>query len=172
MNNVIVKYKNEDVNNNECYNHIQNECMICSDNNNLILLENNFCCCFKYGVFCETCFISWLLNNHKCIICRKNIQGENESIFDIIHVLNIEIYHKILLKLENIYNNELTNVSGIPRDNRVLIRNLYDNNIEGEYNLTINFKNKFNYYLFKCFLFYTIISGIFNLFYLIYYYPL
>ena len=79
--------------------------MTCSDNNNLVLVENNFCSCFKYIVFCETCFISWLLKNHKCVICRKKIKDDNNSIFNIIDILDIEIYHKILLKLENIRDN-------------------------------------------------------------------
>ena len=69
MNKIIVKYKNNNHIDN-CINYNQNQCIICSDKYNLIILENNFCQCFKYVIFCEECFLNWLFNNCKCLICR------------------------------------------------------------------------------------------------------
>ena len=37
MNKVIVKYKNEDIDNDECFNDNQNECLICIDNDKLMI---------------------------------------------------------------------------------------------------------------------------------------
>ena len=169
MNNVIVKYKNEDVNNNECFNSNQNECMTCSDNNNLVLMENNFCSCFKYVVFCETCFILWLLKNHNCIICRKKFEDENRSIFDIFDILNIEIYQKILFKLENIRN--MSPVSRLSRNNIHIIRNLPTNqpnqNVTQEY--ILYFKNGYFYYFFLFLYLYMSFIGTFSTVYYIYY---
>lgn len=153
MNNIIIKYKYEDISEDDCFNDNQNECMTCSDNNNLVLVENNFCSCFKYVVFCETCFISWLLKNHKCFICRKKIKDNNNSIFNIIDILDIEIYHKILLKLENIRDNSsssrtsqniITNISNnIPNQN-------ITNNVSEYY--VLEFKNR------NCYYFYILVS--------------
>ena len=170
MNNVIVKYKNEDINNEECFNNDQNECMTCSDNENLVLMENNYCSCFKYIVFCETCFISWLLKHHKCIICRKKIEDVNRSIFDIFDILDIEIYHKILLKLENIRHN-LSSVSRLARNNRHIIRNIPTNqpnqNITQEY--ILHFKNAYYYYSFIFLYLYMSFIGTFSTIYYIFY---
>ena len=165
MNNVIVKYKNEEINDNECFNNNQNECMTCSDNDNLVLMENNFCPCFKYVVFCESCFISWLLKHHKCIICRKKFEDENRSIFDIFDILNIEIYQKILFKLENM-RSTMSSVSRLQQNNRHIIRNLPTNqpnqNVTPEY--ILYFKNAYYYYSFLVLYLYMSFIGTFTTF--------
>ena len=174
MNNLIIKYKNEDINEDECFNSNQNECMACIDNNNLILINNNFCSCFKYIVFCERCFISWLLNNPKCIICREKFQDENSSIFDIFDILNIKIYKKILLKLEDFGNNHLSS-SRLPHNQNNQNSQNSQNNQNNQNNQNriskyyIDFDNAYAYYSFAFICIYMCFIGTFTTIHYIYY---
>ncbi len=156
MNKIIVKYKNNNHIDN-CINYNQNQCIICSDKYNLIILENNFCQCFKYVIFCEECFLNWLFNNCKCLICRNKFQDENLNKFPVFDIVNINIYNNILLKLE-------ARILNIPTDNRVITRNnIINNSIYSNY--IIDFHNKYFYYSYKI---YIILLFIYSLYICIY----
>ena len=152
MNKITVKYKNNNEINN-CINYDENQCIICSDEENLVILENNFCKCFKHVVFCEECFLNWLFNNCKCLICRNKFQDENLNKFSIFNIIDNNIHYNILLKLEARFIN-------IPNDNRVITRNNIINNSDYS-NYTVDFRNRYLYYSYKTYIMVLLIYSFF-----------
>lgn len=107
---VIVKEYNISNYNNTFLNSTHNECFICySNDNKLILMNNQFCNCFDNVIICEECFIKWLFKNCKCFICRKKFVDDNNNKFNIFRVLINDVYLKILIKMEERHINQFPN---------------------------------------------------------------
>ena len=107
---VIVKEYNISNYNNTFLNSTHNECFICySNDNKLILMNNQFCNCFDNVIICEECFIKWLFKNCKCFICRKKFVDDNNNRFNIFRVLINDVYLKILIKMEERHINQFPN---------------------------------------------------------------
>ena len=94
---------------NKCFlNNSSNECYICYTNDNeLILMNNNFCECFDYVIICEECFIKWFFKNCKCFICRNKFIDNNNNKLNVFSIHINNIYVKILIKMEEMHINIL-----------------------------------------------------------------
>mgnify|MGYP003389531021 CR=1 FL=1 len=93
-NNIIVdiyhnKYINENV-----LNENNRECLICFSN--LLIIINYYCNCFNAVLLCNECFLTWLIRDNKCFICRELLQDNNNKI----KYYNI-INKRLLLKIKN-----------------------------------------------------------------------
>ena len=107
---VIVKEYSTSNYDNTFLNNTDDECFICySNENELILMNNQFCNCFNNVIICEKCFIKWLFHNCKCFICRKKFVDNNNNRFNIFRVYINDIYLKILIKMEERHVNQIPN---------------------------------------------------------------
>lgn len=59
------------------------ECLICFNklDKNVVNILNKYCDCFDNAIMCEGCFIKWIIECNKCIICRKNFFEELNNRF-------------------------------------------------------------------------------------------
>lgn len=82
-----------------------NECVIClqelEDDKDLVII-NNLCDCYKICKICKPCLVSWINENKKCIVCRKEFTHDNIDI----ERVNNELYYKYDYKVINIYDDD------------------------------------------------------------------
>lgn len=110
---VIVSYKKGEIDN--YMNENQNQCLICFDNQDLIIIKNEYCKCYVNMVICKSCFIKWIINYYNCFICRKKFITDEKYRFSLFNIVDIDIYRSIINKLERLY-------ISIPIDDRVIER--------------------------------------------------
>ncbi len=156
--NIVIKEYNISDYDNTFLNNSNDECFICySNDNQLILMNNQFCNCFSNVIICEECFIKWLFQNCKCFICRKKFTDQNNNKFNIFRIYINNIFLKILIKIEELYINNPTNdnihIDRTTRNNIVIddnTINYYRINID-KYKWFLNFFLKFTIIFFFLF---------------------
>jgi hypothetical protein len=58
---------------------LNNECIICIETDNCVLVKKNAHCVCEYSVH-KKCLNKWIQKQNKCIICRKSYDTENDDI--------------------------------------------------------------------------------------------
>ena len=79
---VIVSYKEGNIT--KYMNENQNQCLICLNNEELLIITNEYCKCYINVIICKSCFIKWIINYYNCFICRKKFITDDKYRFSII----------------------------------------------------------------------------------------
>lgn len=116
--NMIVDIYNKKYKKEKILNENNNECLICykiMNDNNKIILINNYCNCFFAILLCEECFLNWLLKSNRCFVCRKRLYDDNNKT-KYYNILNKLLLVKMKEKLETTRVNIIMDIVEINRN--------------------------------------------------------